>query len=405
MIKILCIFSIFVAYNSYAASPDLITVLNPSSTSLNIDSVDKYKATGNTGYKGRNSNVQNSNSLTKFQNSGGVSRNVVQANSNSSIDNLESTAGEFIQKLEEDRIKKSNNHANKYKDARNNLIHAYSESKKINTSNLGAEQDPFVQSAFKCSNLNNCNPSNENDKHAVKKCTASERLHWTGSQWKCINLFASGGSLECDSSKQWTKKVNNGTACIDYIHQWVKVGVETCQKNNKAKNIYKCKRKKTPSDSGVDVAGSYCKSDEPVSYSSCQYAGPWTVGSWGGCSKGCGSGVQSRSVTCKYVVCTGSKPTTRRSCNTHACTARWVTGSWSSCAKTCTRVYGGNSWSDRCTSPSSATRTVYCPRGYTCPGAKPSTSKSCGGNRYCGGSYSSAPANGCGIGNAGGRAL
>ena len=126
MIKILCIFSIFVAYNSYAASPDLITVLNPSSTSLNIDSVDKYKATGNTGYKGRNSNVQNSNSLTKFQNSSGTSRNVVQSNSNSSIDNLESTAGEFIQKLEEGRIKKSNNHANKYKDARNTLIHAYS---------------------------------------------------------------------------------------------------------------------------------------------------------------------------------------------------------------------------------------------------------------------------------------
>ena len=126
MIKILCIFSIFVAYNSYAASPDLSTVLNPSSTSLNIDSVDKYKATVNTGYKGRNSNIQNSNSLTKFENSSGTSRNVVQSNSNSSIDNLESIAGEFIQKLEEDRIKKSHNHANKYKDARNTLIHTYS---------------------------------------------------------------------------------------------------------------------------------------------------------------------------------------------------------------------------------------------------------------------------------------
>ncbi len=367
MIKLLLIFSMFVAYNSYAASPDLTSVLNPSSTDLNLDSVNKYKASADASYNGRNSNIKNSSSVSKFNNSNGVSKNIVQANSNSSIDNLESTAGEFIQKLEDDRIKKTESHADMYNSARGNLINAYSESKKININNLGAEQDPYVQNAFKCSNLNNCNPSNENDKHAVKECTKSERLHWTGAEWQCVNLFASGGSLDCDSSKQWTKKVNNGTACVDYIYQWVKVGVEGCKSNNKAKNIYKCKRKQTPSDSGTDTSDSYCKALKPNDYSSCQYSGAWTIGSWGSCSRSCGGGSQTRSVSCKYVVCTGSKPATRRSCNTQLCTTSWRVGSWGSCSRSC----GGGSQS----------RSVTCPSGYACTASKPSTSKSCNTHR------------------------
>ena len=57
----------------------------------------------------------------------------------------------------------------------------------------------------------------------------------------------------------------------------------------------------------------------------------WVVGGWGGCSVGCGSGWQYRSVTCqnsanKVVSDTrcerlvGAKPATAQQCNTHGCT-------------------------------------------------------------------------------------
>jgi hypothetical protein len=72
--------------------------------------------------------------------------------------------------------------------------------------------------------------------------------------------------------------------------------------------------------------------------------GPWSASSWGSCSKSCGGGTQSRSVTCSYSGgCTGSKPSSSRSCNTHSCPVQqprsysWTHGSasWSACNKSC----------------------------------------------------------------------
>ena len=110
----------------------------------------------------------------------------------------------------------------------------------------------------------------------------------------------------------------------------------------------------------------------------CATSGPWTTSSWSGwstCSKACGTGTQSRtrSVTCSYDSCTGTKPSSSESqnCNTQACyTYSWQSGSWSTCSKTC----GGGT----------KTRTVTCKRndGTTvsstyCSGTKPATSETC----------------------------
>ena len=110
----------------------------------------------------------------------------------------------------------------------------------------------------------------------------------------------------------------------------------------------------------------------------CPTYGPWTTGSWskwGSCNKSCGGGTQTRTrpVYCTYDNCTDPKPssTESKSCNTTACPSySWQSGSWGSCSKSC----GGGT----------QTRSVSCKRsdGQTvsasyCSGSKPATSQSC----------------------------
>ncbi|PPR09759.1 MAG: hypothetical protein CFH44_00326 [Proteobacteria bacterium] len=334
MIRLYLLAFLIFSYTAGAMTPpDLTGVRSPTSTDLNIDRADDYSANSNSSYKGRNLNNAGTAESSQSSKSSSISRSIAKSTSKNQaqMENLESTAGEFVQKLEEDRIRKAKEHENLYNKAKDSYTQAYTDAKKINTENLGSEQDPYVQNAFKCKDLNNCDKG-DSDPHAVPVCSNKEVLHWTGDKWQCLSQFKNPSSANC-ASDQWAKPINNGIACVDYIYLWDENGTEACQKSGKANILYSCMKKKTPTDKGVAVSESECKAKKPDGQKSCSYYGTWSTGSWSSCSKTCGSGTQSRSVTCSAIECTGSKPATSQECNTHRCPSSG--GSSSSCSSKC----------------------------------------------------------------------
>ena len=205
----------------------------------------------------------------------------------------------------------------------------------------------------------------------------SQNLNWTGSEWKCLpaNILAdcnaandeyrvqkSDGSYVC----QKTPSGGNVNAYWKYLGH----SIQCNSSNGQYSNIYGCFYKNKLNQE-VQIANSECSGKSKPYASTKTCTSSWIIGDWGNCSESCGGGTQYRSITCPSgKVCLGTKPVTSQACNTQACAlkvANWVTGSWSSCSATCN---------------GSQRRSVTCPSGYTCPGAKPSAVQSC--NTDCG---------------------
>ncbi|HHP5493017.1 TPA: thrombospondin type-1 domain-containing protein, partial [Aeromonas veronii] len=106
----------------------------------------------------------------------------------------------------------------------------------------------------------------------------------------------------------------------------------------------------------------------------------WLTSAWGGCSNGCGTGTQTRTVVCKakngvtvsdtYCSSAGSKPTTSQPCQgVTSCGYSWSVGGWSACSNNCSGGY--------------QTRDIYCRRsdGSAVPdsycGGKPAAIQQC----------------------------
>ena len=200
----------------------------------------------------------------------------------------------------------------------------------------------------------------------------SENLNWTGSEWRCLSanvlsdcvaasdeykISKSDGSYECKRSSSTSGgKLNSYWKFTGY-------SINCDSASGKYSNIYGCFYKNKLNQE-IQIENSECNGKSKPSSANKTCTSAWLVGSWSVCSKSCGTGSQTRSVTCPDgKVCLSTKPETSQICNTQVCTTSWRTSSWSRCSKSC--------------GTGTQTRSVTCPSGYVCSGTKPNSSQTC----------------------------
>lgn len=276
---ILLMIAVSFALNTQAADTAtqmLENEVKPALSAINVEHATKYKADENDGYKGRTLNRAKTTLGSVTKSSNALSRTVVLdrvSKSNPQLENLESTAGELVQKVEDDRLKVAKKHETLFEKNKSTLQEAYTITKTVKVENLGSEQDPTIQNAFKCSNLEDCNKntslaSNGKNDHDIKEvCTSDQRLHWNGATWSCLSVFKAPAVVTCASGTQYSKQVNGGTACIDYIFKWKKDGTfPACTGADQTiKEEVSCNAYKTASaTTSFKVADKYCHGSEPI---------------------------------------------------------------------------------------------------------------------------------------------
>ncbi|XP_034409811.1 A disintegrin and metalloproteinase with thrombospondin motifs 16 [Cyclopterus lumpus] len=145
-------------------------------------------------------------------------------------------------------------------------------------------------------------------------------------------------------------------------------------------------------DLRVQVNTSYCNARStpatglmPCNTQPCPAS--WSVGEWGGCSRSCGGGEQTRQVQCVQRTsqtnvdapadshCARPPPARRQACSAHSCPPVWTTGPWSQCSRKC-----GSGLRKRtvlCTSSDPAARTHTLTDSLCAGPSKPSSQETC----------------------------
>lgn len=136
----------------------------------------------------------------------------------------------------------------------------------------------------------------------------------------------------CSSPKPETSRSCNTQSCSGVSYSWDTGAYGACSKDcgggTRSRTVV-CRR-----NDGTAVADSFCSGTKPAASESCNtqacqpnFTYSWLSDNWGDCSKTCGGGTQTRSVTCKRndgefvteTLCPAPKPPVVQACNTQAC--------------------------------------------------------------------------------------
>lgn len=207
-----------------------------------------------------------------------------------------------------------------------------------------------------------------------------------GTQTRTVVCRDSEGNMtpdgRCPGTKPATSQMCNAQECTSefnwLIGDWSSCSA-TCGGGTQTRSVI-CKN-----TDGSDAADNRCPTPKPSVQQTCNTEActktySWRTTEWSACSKTCGNGTQTRIVYCAdqnggtadASLCTGTKPVSEQLCNTQPCTSTysWLAGDWSTCSKSC----GGGT----------QTRSVSCQRddgqfvaGSFCTGTQPASTRSC----------------------------
>jgi len=167
----------------------------------------------------------------------------------------------------------------------------------------------------------------DHGKQPVLECDEkTQNIAWDGEAWVCKNIVLKSDCIAAsdeyryeDSNGNIVCKKSSEGSDLKYYWKFEGYGAK-CNSDITKEKIYGCYYK-DKNNKAIQVTKSHCTSVSKPNSSSVACEKPWTVLGWGACSKSCGGGTQTRSVTCDagYNCSNYPQPINSQSCNTQSC--------------------------------------------------------------------------------------
>ena len=167
----------------------------------------------------------------------------------------------------------------------------------------------------------------DHGKQPVLECDEkTQNIAWNGDEWICQNIVLKSDCIAAsdeyryeDSNGNIVCKKSSEGSDLKYYWKFEGYGAK-CNSDITKEKIYGCYYK-DKNNKAIQVTKSHCTSVSKPNSSSVACEKPWTVLGWGACSKSCGGGTQTRSVTCDagYNCSNYPQPINTQSCNAQSC--------------------------------------------------------------------------------------